>query len=206
MKLRNLFPLLIFLLFLGNFTNAQTETCYEITLDGLGEELSLERIDLNTCDWEESSQVGNYFAKIYGENKSLIDIFFFNIQEEFIYDFVDPETGEIYGGYIEQPEQVSTELIHPYYENAREIIIYDSNLNELLVIDVSLFAKDIDQGPMIGEEAAEDEEVGEDLEKDSPETIGGGETEKDLKDYWPVLLIILIILVFILFYSLKKKN
>jgi len=99
-------------------------------------------------------------------------------------------------------DKISFEIFIPYYENAKEIIVYDKNLSEVVSKDVSEYSKQKPPG-VIGINETKNETKGEKEKEKIPETKNL--TEK-LVDHWKVFLVILIALVILLIYLLRKKN
>ena len=58
-----------------------------------------------------------------------------------LYDEVDTETEEIIGGGMIELTETTTTIRVPYYEDAKEINIYDKSIEKKLTIDVSAYAK-----------------------------------------------------------------
>ena len=171
---------------------------YKLDLDyGYG------NIIINSTEIEFSQEkIENYFgfysAVVLDFNGKTLNLTFFDIPTQIIYDTID-ENGTINGGGIINLNETSFEIYLPYYENAKEIVIYDENLVELTRKDINEYSK---QREEISEEVVEDKEE----QVKSREEIYGTESLIDkLSKYWRILLIILIILIIVLFYSLNKK-
>jgi hypothetical protein len=96
-------------------------------------------------------------------------------------------------------------LFVPYYPNAKEIIIYDENLNKLNRIDVSMYSKEYQKisNQIIEEENISREEVGITGEKIQSEKIDYIETAKN---YWWILIIIFVVLFLKLIWNLISKK
>jgi len=115
------------------------------------------------------------------------------------YDYIDPETGEINAGGIFELNQVSFELYVPYYERAKEIIIYNNLFDELAQIEVSSYSKEKPgsiSGKVVGDLDSQDKEEQEE------EII----VAKEIQDYWWFFLIVLVILILVLISSLRKRK
>jgi len=173
-------------------------------------------INLNFSEIEITSKnlengFGFYTAESLNYEGERINTIFFDIPKEILWDGINLETGNIENGGIIKFEQLSFEIYVPYYESAKEIIIYDEQLNEALRIDVSMYSKYYkknlslidDEGSLLKESDGDDEIVSEEI----IETKGN---EKNLSErlieYWWILLIIFLILLVILFISLRKPN
>ena len=131
-------------------------------------------------------------------NGSVLNITLFDVPNQIIYDTVD-ENGTINGGGTLELNKTNFDIFIPYYENTKEIKIYNENLSELASNDISEFSKEV---PKVENVSKIPESEKETRKKEiSTENL----TEK-IARYWWVLIIILIILVIYLFYSLTGKR
>lgn len=183
------------------------QTYYRLDLN-----YSYEDIDISNLDIELSEDLvysyGDYFVEVVGYE--VLNMTFFDVPNKILWDGVDEETGEISFGGEDILDEVDFEIYVPYYENAKEIIIYDGDLNELDRIDVSMFSRDY-------REVSEEE-----IEKVEKKNVSEGEIvrpEKKVseekvsyiemaKKYWWVLVIVFVVLLLKLIWDLsaKKKN
>jgi hypothetical protein len=86
---------------------------------------------------------GDYYAEIISQYNKSIEKIYFSIPGAIIYDTFDPHTGSSSGGGIIKPNDTDFIIQVPYYENAREIKIYDFYGFEMLSVPVSQLAKDL---------------------------------------------------------------
>ena len=190
--------LILFILILSNIVYAEPNSYYEVNLEYKSGDLFLKNIEVKLNADKIGGGVGNYAATIISFSEDILNITFFEIPLTILYDNIDPETGEIVGGGLIELNETEIILRLPYYENAQEIIFYNPDLEEILVVDVSQFSKDYEKKEVLTpEEAEERRQVVEQDEKTLTNT---------LSDYWWVLLTILIVLIIILIYSLRKKK
>lgn len=157
----------IMLFILTNLVNASTQNIFNLNLEYNNGEISLESIQIEPSRDRINNIPGGYVAEILDFDKNRLNVTFFDIPLKLIYDKFDEKTGEaVNGGNIEL-DQTEFNLKLPYYENAKEIIIYDMNLNKKLAIDVSSYAKTI---PKEAEEKPVIEEKKEEPIKKVPKT------------------------------------
>lgn len=84
----------------------------------------------------------NYIAEIIGSDNRAVNITFFGIPTELLYDIADPETGEIIGGGLRILNESEATLYLPYYDNAQRINIYNLSLVKKLTIPVAELSKE----------------------------------------------------------------
>ena len=198
-------PKILFLIFAFAFissTSAIQEPLiyYKINLD-----YSYGNISVNSVDIELSNEnlefyngFGFFSATILDYDVDLLNLTLFNVPNQILYDTIDEETGEINGGGELELNQTDFDIYVHYYENAKEIKIYDENLTELTKRDVDEFSK-------IQGSVAEEKPEKTDTEQGTKIKPAENLTDK-LSQYWLVLIFILIILIFYLFYSLTQKK
>ena len=155
-----------------------------ITINSMEIEFSKEKIE---------NSFGFYTAKVFDYDNKTLDMIFFDIPNEILYETINPETGEIEGGGLLELNETSFEIFVPYYEDSNEIIIYNLNLIELTKKDISEFSK-------------QRKEIVKNEEKVKSKESGTENFIEKSSEYWGVLLVILFILVIILFYSLRKTK
>lgn len=190
---------ILVLIFLVSGIGSEIKYNYKINLEYSEGNFSTNNVSIEIVEDLSENHIGEHTAEILSSKHELLDIFLFGIPSFLISDSFDPETGELSeGGYFETYEKINFTLYFPYYENAQEIRFYNSDLEEILIIDVSQFSKDYEKKEVLTpEEAEEKRQAAEQDEKTLTNT---------LYEYWWVLLIILIVLVIILNYSLRKKK
>ncbi len=185
-------------IFLGFTISAVQEPLiyYKLNLDYSYGDISINSTEIEFSNEEIENFFGLYILEIIDYNNEILDLIFFDVPNEIIYETVNEE-GEISGGGIIELNETSFELFVPYYENAKGIIISDENLNELLKEDISEFSK---QQPQLTKEPSE--------EKIKPKGAIPGiqDISNSLTKYWWVLLILLGGLVIFLLYSIHKKK
>lgn len=195
-RLVNFFIAIIFVSFLIQGGLIEPRIYYKINLDYDSGRVNISSVDIEFSQEEIENYFGFYTANVLDYNNKELDTFSFDIPTEILWDGFNPKTGKIEESGIMTLNQTSTEIFIPYYENAKEIIIYNENLDEVTRKDVSEYSK---QRPTKKEEAIEDE--GE-VKKKSPETQTL--TEKLVKSWW-IFLIVFVALILILIYLLRKK-
>ena len=84
--------------------------------------------------------VGAYHAEIISIDNKTLNRTYFSIPELFV-DSFDQETGEAYKGNLLRNAEFTLQV--PYYENAKEVKIYDFYDFEMLSIPVSQFSKNL---------------------------------------------------------------
>ncbi|MBS3097873.1 hypothetical protein J4209_03720 [Candidatus Woesearchaeota archaeon] len=76
-----------------------------------------------------------YTAEVIAIDNSVLYSFRFKVPLELYLDITDPVTGELTGGMIKL-DKTDFALVIPYFEDAKEIRLYNSSKQELLAIDV----------------------------------------------------------------------
>ena len=190
---------LIFALVFISFASAVQEPLvyYKLNLD-----YSYGNIEINSTEIEFSNEIiennfGFYSATILDYDGNLLNLTLFDVPNEILYDIVNEE-GEISDGGFLELNQTSFEIFVPYYENAKEIAIYDENLTELTKKEISEFSRE--KQITIDEKIPEENEI-KMIDEKSIKTL-----TNNLSQYWWILVVILAILVTYFFYSLSKKK
>ena len=196
--------MIILMLLMASFSivGAQTnfETYYKINLDYSYGNISISSTEIEFSQERIENPFGFYVVEVLDYNDEILNITFFDVPNEILYDTIDPETEEISGGGLLELNKTSFEIFVPYYENAKDIVIYDENLSELTRKDIGEYSR---QREIISGEVVKDKEKIIDGERKISET----ESLIDkISKYWWILLIILVVLVIVLFYSLSKKK
>lgn len=182
--------------------SAQIDHFYSINLVYQQGNLSYNIISVEPSEEKLKTPEGDYIAEVVSFDNEVLNLTYFDMSRKMFIDSVNPETEEIdYGAIIELNESEIT-LYVPYYENAKEINIYDWDLNKKLNIKVDSYAK---------ETAIVEEVEGEIIEEDQKEIVPKKEIEKEepiKKVLFGVLigLGILILLIFILVLFFRKKK
>jgi len=183
--------IVILMIFLFTSVSADPPKIYEINIYNMGGNFSVENISIQLEDNSFENIPGDYTGEIISNDETLLDMFIFDIPS-----FVIAEDFEGQGNIIFYNESSFT-LYAPYYENTNKIILYNSEYEEILEINVGQFSINyLDEGPTEGNnQSGSNENIGQTQE----------EVNKSVSDYWWILLIILIILIGIFIRSLKKK-
>ena len=134
--------LIVFLIVIS-FANAKTSHYYEIKLKYNRENITLDSLqvkpDINGKNLKNIE--GGYVAEIISFDEKVLNLTFFDFPLTILYDTADKETGEINGGGMIELNETETTIKIPYFENAKEINIYDMEINKKLRIDVSPYSK-----------------------------------------------------------------
>lgn len=189
--------IIFMILYMISFVIAQTDwnIYYRLSLDYDTGEINISSVQIEISDIPENTP-GDYRAKVMDYNDNLLNLTFFDVPNKILWDGINPETGEIDRGGELELNQTSFEIFIPYYENAKEIIIYNKNQAEIARRDISEYSKQ--------RAAIQEKEANETERQKAKGNVN--QIEEKITKYWWILLIILIILVIILIYSLRKKG
>ena len=192
------FFLLIFALVLISLASAIQEPLiyYKINLDYSYGDITINSTEIELSNEAVENNFGFYSAIILDYEGSLLNLTLFDVPNGILYDSID-ESGVINDGGFLELNQTSFEIFVPYYENAKEIVIYNENLTELTRKNISEFSR-VQERKI--EDISEETETKR-IDEKSAETL----TEK-LSQYWWVLVIVLVILAGYLIYYLNKKK
>jgi len=198
MKTKIIYLLILFMIISMIFIEAQGDfyIYYKFNLDYDKGNINISSIEIEFSEKEIENVFGSHSLRLLDYNEEILNITFFDIPNKMLYDIINPETGKIEGGGERELEQVSFQIFIPYYENVKEIIIYNEVFDELI-------RKNIDEYSKFDEEVSEEDVKDEEIKK-TP--IGEKDYFEKLKDYWWVLVLILFVLIIVLFYSLNKKQ
>ena len=133
--------LMLFVLLLSNMAYAEIYHYYELGLNYDHGDVSLDYMNIKPYSYKIEMPVGNFIAEVLSNNNKTLKAAFFNIPLVVDYEVVDEKTGQITSGGTAMLNESKTVLMLPYHQDASEIIIYGSNLNEKLKIDVSQYSK-----------------------------------------------------------------
>lgn len=194
--------LILSILILSTIVNAKVDHFYEIKLNYDYGNISYDYILVKPISAENKLEniPGGFVAEVLSYDIKVLNLTFFDIPLEIIYDQVDRETGEIISGGLISLNKSETTIKVPYYDNAEEINIYDKDINKRLTIDLSSYAKNVTVKPeirIIEEELEEEKSIP--LKK---------ELEKKPINYTLFLiigLILVVILLFIIVFFKKKR-
>ncbi len=198
MKMRKLPIFLIGILILFFQIVSAINFYYFIELENDGVNLKFKELSIEEGSLEEDGSFsGRYLLKVFSfENKELYES---NFETE-SYTIIDsPLESEVIYHNI-----TSISLFVPYYANAREIVIYNENLEEVTRIDVSMYSKQYEKENIVNESIKKEIDKKNQIEEER--IYDKKNLFEKLSEYWWILLIVLIILIIILFYSLSKKK
>ncbi len=123
-------------------TEAKTPLFYKINLWYNNGNYSINQIQVSPYLQNQiEKNIGGYSAEILALNGTILNVSYFNIPLLIYWDSLDNKSGEITSGGVTELNKTEVTLFLPYYENAKEINIYDVNLAKILSIDVSDFSK-----------------------------------------------------------------
>ena len=169
---------------------------YKLNLDYSYGNITINSTEIELSNEAVENNFGFYSAIILDYEGSLLNLTLFDVPNGILYDSID-ESGVINDGGFLELNQTSFEIFVPYYENAKEIVIYNENLTELTRKNISEFSR-VQERKI--EEISEETETKR-IDEKSAEIL----TDK-LSQYWWVLVIVLVILAGYLIYSLNKKK
>ena len=179
MKNVKIFFILFGMIFLFGIIQSQEEQFYDITLNYLDGEISLESVDV-LLGQSSTGTGGSYNLNVINFDGEILNQFYFDILEsEVNFETINPETGEISGEFF-QIGGDNLVLTAPYFPNAYIIEIYSPDEELLLEIDVSEFALCQTEEECASEDieiCTTEEECDLMLESQSDETSGDGSEE-----------------------------
>ena len=134
---------LLFVLILSSITFAKIEHWFEIQLRYDNGNLSYNSIQVIPVIAENKIEniPGGYIAEVVSTKDEILNLTFFDIPLIVVYDDVDAKSEEIIGGGLINLNKSEVTIKVPYYENAKEINIYDKNITKRLTIEVADFSK-----------------------------------------------------------------
>ncbi len=174
---------------------------YNINLNSSEQGLKINTVDIEFNQLEPTNFYNPTFntqtLEIIDFNNKVLQTIIFTIPDFQVYDIVDKETGTIISGGTETLTTNNFNLLIPYNEKAKELIIYNKNKEELTRTSLAHFSKDTDaisyleQTPPTSEKENKKEQTKQLSESSS---------------LWLILLIILIVLILILIILMKPKK
>ena len=134
---------LLFVLIISSITFARIEHWFEIQLRYDNGNISYYSIQVKPVTTESKIEniPGGYIAEVVSYNGEILNLTFFDIPLIIEYDNVDVQSEEIVGGGLINLNKSEVTIKVPYYENAKEINIYDKNITKRLTIDITDFSK-----------------------------------------------------------------
>ena len=198
--------LIFVIIFLVSFVQGIQEykSYYKLTLDYNKGNISINSTEIEFSNKNLENLFGFYVIEVLDYNNKILNLTFFDIPNEVLWDGINPETGEIDSGGTLELEQVSFEIFVPYYENSKEIVIYDRDLTEMARKDISMYSKQYEKESIVNESIKKEIDKKKQIEEERIDDKKN--LFEKLTEYWWILLIILIILIIILFYFLSKKK
>ena len=198
--MKKIILLILIIVILCNAVNANLNHYYEIKLKYNHGNITLKSIHVKPIINEKDIEniEGGYIAEVKSFDDKLLNLTFFNIPLEILYDSFDNETGEINGGGIIELNQTETTIKVPYFENAKEITIYDINISKKLRIDVSEYSKSSAKQ----QSAAEPEQKKNIFIK---EEIKSAESRNNYLLYSLIAVMVIIIIAMFYLYRVRKK-
>jgi hypothetical protein len=136
------FLLIIFLLCMVSFVHASVEHTYIIDIQYDNGSVSYTSVRVRPSTETPPSTQGGWIAETVSVDNVVLDRISFDFPGIIYYDAVDDTTERVGSGGYSILNGAEITLLIPYFSNAKEINIYDSNLERKLVIDVSSFAKE----------------------------------------------------------------
>lgn len=116
---------------------------YELNIEYNFGVLTLNNISIKDTASVFMPNTGSYRAEMISLSNKTLNTTYFEINREYIYDEFDPETGGASGGDLQVLNQTNFTIYLPYYQDAKEINIYDLYNSNLLTIPVSQFSKNL---------------------------------------------------------------
>ncbi len=201
--MKQVFIFFIAILIFSTLVIAQTDsfTYYNLKVHYNNGSLNINSIEIEILD-SEIEETGFWIAEIRDYKENSLNTFFFDVDEEILWDGVNPKTGKIEYGGKGNLSEFDLEVMIPYEDSGDKIIIYNDKFEKITNVDISMFSKDYEE--KLEAIKQENESVQEkEIKRESERTRGFFDS---LADYWWVLLIILIVLVIIFIVSLLKEE
>jgi hypothetical protein len=181
-----------------------TDKFYKVELMYDHGNISYESLSVLVSNENLAESFGLYNAEVIGLNGELLGLVNFDIPLEVFYDQTDPDTGQIIGGGTIELNETEITLYVPYYENAKEIIIYDQKTELKLAIHVDKFSKEVsgivDEKEEIIEEVQKEKQIEEQENKLGDENLES-ESEEETKTIpiwkWILGFVGLLLIIFI---------
>ena len=142
---------LLLVLLLSLSVAAQVPHYYELELQYHEGEISLQDLQVKPLLAVEETS-GAYAAEVVSVDNDILDITFFGFSTFVLFDAVNPETGEVDRGGLAELNQTEMVVYVPYFDNAKEINIYDGDLDLKLSVPVASFAQEVAREKVIREE------------------------------------------------------
>ncbi len=138
MKKTKIIILIIFILLI-NSVIASPLIIYNLDLNSNKENITLNKLETKIIEIYKETN-GNYKAKVISFNNKTLKVLDFDIPSQIFKESFDENATPI-GSEILPINNTNFNLQLPYYENGKEIIIYNNKNQEKLKIDISMFSK-----------------------------------------------------------------
>ena len=182
--------------------SAQVDHYYKVELSYVNGNFSINSIIVQPSPTKLIMPEGRHIAEVVSINETILNLVFFRVPTMVLVDSFNPEIGEISSGGIIKLNKSEITLYIPYNESAKEINIYDPDLNKELTVNVESFAK----VAVIAEEIKEqkiDPVIEETVATEEPKR---NELLKKIFALTSVLLLVIALLIFIIIMIARKKR
>ena len=140
--MRRLLKILIIFVFVLSSVQAMPFTYYKINLDYDKGDVNIESVGVEILYEEMKNFPGVYSANLLDYSNKALESVIFDVPIKMYYDNINPETGIIDDGGIKYLDKASFEIYIPYHSNAKYLVIFDEEVNEIIRKDISEFSKD----------------------------------------------------------------
>ena len=216
MKIKNkkrkfgIFLLILISIFSINLISANLY--YDVNLNYNKGDIKINSVNIEFSNYELGESANERFFLVYSSKISdkdkVLDETFFNIPNKQYSDNYDNKTDRIVSGGVEELEEVDFNINLPYYENAKEIVIYNEKNEEIARKSLIEFSKDFSKQDYeniiikTGEEIVNNEIS--DIEDESDEIE---DSEEEIKNYTiPLIIGLLVILIIVIIYVVNKNK
>lgn len=186
------FGLILIILNLGLIS---AEPFYSLLIDSSNGNLKINSLKIIFLQ-EKITSEGEYIAEIKSFDNKVLDREYFSFSDKIYVEYIASDTGKIEGGFsVDNPTIFNLYL--PYYKNAKEIVLYSSEKNELAKVDVSEYSREIPEKT----KTTELEPIDKGVKK--------SEDKKEIKSNYQFLIgivIIMLIAIAIIVYLIKKQK
>ena len=200
---------LLGILFLLASALGENEHYYKMTLVNSDNDISLKNIEVIPTNKDIEMFGSNYVMELISFSNEELDVVFFDFPSIVFYDNIDPQTKEIIGGGILMLNHTELDVYVKYFDNAKEINIYDLEYNKVLTIDVSKYSKSdyfIEKEMMIKNEIPSEDEKNDDDELLDDNKLKPKEEDNIFLIIWIILGVLLLIVIFlIIFVKITKR-
>ena len=133
------------LVFLVTFSLAEINQYYKIELHYDQSNVSYVSVNVEPFSKEIEELGADYLAEVVDYQGQVLNETFFSFPNIILWDGIDEKTGKINSGGIIVLNKSKTTVYLPYSETAKEIQIFDENVEKILTIDVSDLSKKVPQ-------------------------------------------------------------